>query len=269
MSVSCAANNQARFIAFASENWLTIAVGEYQPGKGWVATRESFTAPPPDQVYSLFGNTGKLGEVLGKSERAADSHWIPIEWHARIDRGQTMQQPFALAIAGSWPQDPIPKKELPLDDPTAMHVVSDFLKRHGIKVETPFLTQVYQVDLNGDGQDETLICAHSDDKSLRDDQAAAIYALALVHAGSAEKGKTIKLAGQYSYKPAHQSIEDHLHEYGTRDFYRFIAITDIDGDGHEEVALYRAKDDATQIDLFTFKKLRRQKVLSAYKANYN
>ncbi len=162
--------------------------------------------PPPDEVYSLFGDTGKLGEVPGKNEHRADPSWIPIEWRARVDRGATMKQPFALAIEGSWPDLGPESKELPLTDPSSVSVVADYLKSHGIKEEAPLLTQAYEVDLIGDGQMETLICAHSDETSLRDDQAAEIYALVLLRSGTSAKGAENDLARQsiLSIKPAGQ-----------------------------------------------------------------
>jgi hypothetical protein len=138
-----------------------------------------------------------------------------------------------------------------------------------LNVEKPSLTQVYQVDLDGDGQTETLLCAHSDMKALADDKEAYIYAVALLRIGVPGKEKTIALASETSRKPATRSIEEHEHLYGTRDYYRFISFHDIDGDGRKEIVLYRAKDDATQIDVFTFDGRHKKKVLSAYKAHYN
>ncbi len=180
-----------------------------------------------------------------------------------------MRQPFALAVEGIWPDDSSPSMKLPLDNPSAVAAVSRYLNKKGLKVETPQLTQAYQVDLDGDGKMDFVVCAHSDSKAVKEDESAAIYAVSLVFWGTEGKQKITKLAAQYSCKPARRSIEEHERLYGTRDFYRIIAIHDIDGDGRQEVALYRAKDDATQIDIFTFKGHHRHKVLSAYKANYN
>ena len=239
------------------------------PGKGWVQATDSFKAPPPEAVFTLFGNTGKLGEVAGKDERSADAHWTPIEWRMRVERGQTISQPFALAVQGSWPDDAVHAKELPLDDPATVLAMSKFLKKNGLKVEQPFLTQAYQADLNGDGVTETLVCAHSDMKALRDDQPADIYAVALVLSGPPGQEKNSRSGQQCSFKPASHTIDEHEHLYGTRDFYRIIAIHDIDGDGRPEIALYRAKADSTQIDVFTFHKGRKKKVLSVFKFNYN
>jgi hypothetical protein len=77
------------------------------------------------------------------------------------------------------------------------------------------------------------------------------------------------LVSQTSFKPAGRTREAHEHLYGTHDFLRLIAAADIDGDGWKELVLYDAKDDATQIDIFSFNGRRLHRVLSAYKPNYN
>jgi len=256
-------------LAFASENWLTIAVGVYEPGKGWLQAADAFVAPPPGDVYSLFGHTGKLGEVRGIEERHSDPGWIPIEWHARIARGETMRQPFALAIVGSWPDTGPDSQDVPLDDPGALRVVSEYLKKHHLKVESPRLSEAYRMDLGGDRGTALVLAAHSDMSALRDDQEADIYAVALLHKEKPGHEKTISLAHQLSHKASHETISEHEQHYGTRDFYRIIALHDIDGDGRREIVLYRAESDATQIDVYTVKGRHKRHRLSAYKANYN
>ncbi len=259
----------SRIMAFAAENWLAMSIGEYEPGKGWIQSTDFYAPPQPQDKVTLFGMKGKLGEVTIIDDRRPNPGGTPVGWSAQIARGQTIEQPYALAILGSWPDTGPDSSEIALADPVGVRIVSEFLKKHGLKVESPFLTQAYQVDLDGDGQFETLYCAHSDARALQENQEAAIYAVALLHVGPLDHGKTITLARQLSYKPASRSIDAHEHLFGKRDFYRLIAVHDIDGLGRKEIVLYRAKDDATQIDVFTFDGHRKHKVLSAYKANYN
>jgi hypothetical protein len=262
-------SGRPRVLSFADENWLTMAIGEFNHGQGWVQSTDFYSPPQPGDVVTLFGTQGKLGEVTIQDERRPIPEGTNAGWSARVERGTTMRQPFALAIQGSWPDTGPDSQELALDDPANVRMVSDYLKDHGLKVETPFLTQAFQADLLGDGHREVLLCAHSDTKALTDDQEAVVYALALLHFGPPGKEETIALASQAAYKPAGRSIDAFEHLYGTRDFYRFIAFHDIEGDGHKEIVLYRAKDLGTQTDVFTFDGHRVQQVLSAYKPGYN
>jgi hypothetical protein len=268
-SVAQGGNDSPRVLAFASENWLTLAIGEYKPHKGWVQATEFYAPPEPQNKVTLFGTSGRLGEVQVIDERAPSPNGTFADWSARIERGPTIREPFALAIMGTWPDSGADSTELALDDPANEQIVSVYLKNRGLHVETPVLTQAYRVDVEGNGQPATLICAHSDIQAMTDDQEASVYAVALLRVGPPGKEKTFALASQTSFKPASRTIEEHERLYGKRDFLRFIAFHDIVGDSHKEIILYRSKDGATEVDVFTFDGRRLRQVLSAEKPHYN
>ena len=235
---------------------------------GWIQPADFYIAPQPGELFTLFGVSGKLGEVTIEEKRRPNPGETPIAWSAHIDREKTARQPYALAIQGSWPDSEASALELALDDPHAVHIAAEFLKRHGLRVEAPYLTQAYEVDLDGDGQPETVLCAHSDLKALTNDKPGDIYAMALVHRAGPGREKTIALASQISHKPAWQTTDEHKQFYGKRDFFRLVAFDDINGDGKREIVLYRAKEGATQVDVFTYDGRRVRQVLSSYKAHY-
>jgi hypothetical protein len=259
------AGRQARILALADDSRLTLPIGQWNPEKKWIQGTDFYSPPQPRDTISLFGVKGKLGEVMVSSDRRSYPNGTPADWRASVERGATNSQPLALAIQGSWPQTGSPNRELALDDPTSVRAVSDYLKDEGLDVPNPLLTGVYEVDLLGDGQKETLICAHSDPKDLRDDAKTVVYALALLHFGK----KTIALEKQAAFKRADLTIDEFERTHGKRDSFRFLAFHDIDGDGRKEIVIYRAKDAATQIDVFTFDGRRARQVLSAYKHGYN
>jgi signal peptidase I len=258
-----------RILAFAADNELNMSIGEFVPGKGWIQATEFYISAQPRDVFTLFGVSGRLGEVTIEEKRRPTPGDPPITWTAHIDRGETARQPYALAIQGSWPEAGESTEELALDDPRAVHIASEFLRGHGLKIESPYLTQAFEVDLDGDGQPEIVLCAHSDLKALKDDESGDIYAVALVHRIGPGKEKTFALASQISHKPAWQTTDEHKRFYGRRDFYRLLAFHDINDDGKREVVLYRAKDGATQVDVFTYNGRRVRKVLSTFKHHYN
>jgi signal peptidase I len=260
----------ARILAFAADNQLSPSIGAYVPGQGWIQPSESNITAQPAEVFTLFGVSGRLGEATIEEKRRPTPGDPPIAWSVRIERSETtLREPYALAIQGSWPDTEAPARALALDDPKAVHIAAEYLKKHGLQVVAPYLTQAYEVDLDGNGQTETVVCAHSDLKALTDDKPGDIYAVALVHRAGPRGETTISLASQVSHKPAWQTREEHMRFYGKRDFYRLIAFHDIDGDGKREIVLYRAKDGATQIDVFAVKKHHAQRVLTVYKPHYN
>jgi signal peptidase I len=258
-----------RILVFAADNVLNMSIGEFVPGKGWIQSTDFYISPQPREVFTLFGVSGKLGAVTIEDKRRPNPDDPPITWSANVDRGATARQPYALAVQGSWPDTETPARELALDDPHAVHIAADYLKQHGLTVESPYLTQAYEVDLDGDGQPEIVLCAHSDLKALKDGQAGDIYAVALVHRAGPGKEKTFTLASQVSHKPAWQTIDEHKRFYGKRDYFRVLAFHDIKGDGKREIVLYRARDGATQVDTFAYNGRGVRKVLSAFKHHYN
>ena len=258
-----------RVLVFAADNQLAMPIGEYVPRHGWIESTNMYLEQPPGEVFTVFGLSGRLGEVTIQDKHQPLPGSLPIAWTARVERGATGRQPYALAILGSWPGADDISTEISLEDPLAVRIVSKYLKSHGLQVEEPILTQAIRVDLDGDGREELLLCAHSDDKALTEGKPGDIYAVALVSYGKNRKQRTVALASQISHKPASRSMDEHRHLYGTRDFYRFIAFYDINSDGRKEIVLYRSKADATQIDVYTYKAGRTDHVLSSYKPYYN
>ena len=100
-------------------------------------------------------------------------------------------------------------------------------------------------------------------------QHSDVYALALLWWNDHGKEKIFPLAAQTSHKPAGQSVEEHEKYHGKRHFLRVLCAVDVDGDGWKEIALYRAREDSTQVSLFHFNGRALRKVLSAEKFAFN
>ena len=259
---------RVRQLAFVSEEYLTLSIGKYDPGEGWLQSTDYYTTLLSSETFTLFGVHGRMGEISLVGTHREDSWIEPVLWSAKTNRGPAADPPFALAVRGSWPEER-GARDIPLENADAERIARDYLRRRGLRVENPLLTQAYQADLLGDGRLETLVCAHSDPSALKDDQAGDVYAVSLLNFGPAGSEKTIALRSQTSHKPAAQTREVHEGFYGKRDFLRVIACHDIDGEGRQEIVLYAAQDDATQIDVFTFDGHTIKKVLSAFKHHYN
>jgi hypothetical protein len=271
LSISLSAANRdarPRELAFASEDYLTLSIGKFDPKAGWVQATDFYIDTLSSETYTLYGTGGRLREIALSEKRRGFPGMTPADWSAKTSRGPEAVPPFALAIRGSWP-DGGGAKDVALEEAEAWRIARDYLRRKGLKVESPIVTQAFQADFLGDGRTQTLVCAHSDPGALKDDQAGDVYAVALLNYGPKGAEKTIALRSQTSHKPASQTLQDHERYYGKRDFLRFIAFDDIDGDGRQEIVLYAAQDDATRIDVFTFDGRRVKKVLSAYKPHYN
>jgi len=263
------AADSGRILAFAIDNCLTLAIGKFEPGHGWIQSTDFYTPPQPGDVFTLYTPTGKVAAVTIQGKQRPDWEGSFADWTAQVSGWDNRSSSFALAVAGTAPLPDEPLVPIPPDNPKYEAIVSKYLKSHGLHVDQPFLTQAYAIPLEGQGREEAVLLAHSDASAVSTEHEAAIYAVALLWWNDHGKEKVLPLAGQTSFKPAGRTLEEHEHLYGTRDFLRLLAAVDLDGDGWKEIVLYDAKDDATQIDIFTFNGRRAKKVLSAYKPNYN
>jgi hypothetical protein len=257
------------FLAFVTGGELAMVIGQYQPHRGWIQAADFTELPKARAVFSLYRMEGKVAQVALTDRYRPDTLETPLSWAAGIERWVWTGEPYALAVQGTPDLLDGPAQALPLEDPALEEAVSKYLNRHGLRVPKPLLTEAFQVKLDSRGTPGTLICAHNDASAVRDDQPAAIYALALLWLRTPGKERLIPLAQQTSFKLAYQSYDEHEHFHGTRDFYRIIACVDINGDGRKEIVLYRAKAVATVIDVFSWDGSGLRKVLSSYKHLYN
>jgi hypothetical protein len=288
------AADSGRLLAFVVDNRLTLAIGKFEPGHGpslpmlrsrrWPSTRRSafgrscgrwvqstdFYAPPQsDDVFTLYTPAGKVAAVTIQEKRSPYRDGTFAAWSAEVSAWDNRSTPYALAVAGSAPLSDGRLEPIALDNPESRAIVSKYLKSRGLHVDQPFLTQAFTVPLEDHGRSEVVLVAHSDASAVSTEHEASVYAVALLRRNDHGKEKVLPLASQTSFKPAGRTREEHEHLYGTQDFLRLVAAVDLDGDGWKEIVLYDAKDDATQIDVFTFNGRRMRRVLSAYKPNYN
>jgi hypothetical protein len=263
------ASAPARLLTFVVDNRLTMMIGEFAPGKGWVQSTDFYAPPDPGDRFTLYGPEGLLGEVTITELRRSGPDDTFADWSVLISSRDYRTTPFALAVSGQPALAGGALEPIPLDDPMYRGIMARYLKSKGLRVDQPFLTQAFKIPVSAQDSEETLLVAHSDADALTDEKEAAVYAVTLLCWKDHGKEKILPLASQTSFKPAGRRIEDHERLYGTRDFLRILSALDVDGDGWREIVLYRATDDATQIDVFTFNGRRLRRVLSAYKPNYN
>jgi hypothetical protein len=263
------AQDRGRLLAFAVDNRLVLAIGKFEPGRGWTQSTDFYAPPQPGDLFTLYTPAGNVAAVTIQDKRRPVEDGTFAGWTAGVSGWDNRSNSFALAIAGqSLPGDGR-LTLIPTDDAKYIAVVARYLKSRGLGVDSPFLTQAYTIPREGPGRDAAILLAHSDARAMSTEKEAAVYAVALLCWDDHGKEKILPLVSQTSFKPAGRTREEHERLYGTRDFLRLVAAVDLDGDGWKDIVLYDARDDATQIDVFTFNGRRVRRVLSAYKPNYN
>jgi hypothetical protein len=260
------------FLVFATWDQAFMGIGKYEPGKGWISYQDFYDPPQPGDAFTIYTMAGEVAQVTNTDTSVPGFRGTSVEWAAHISPWyrEGSGEPYALAVLGRSPLAADPARVLPLEDPDLVARVSSYLRKRKLDVPHPHLTQAFEVTLSSGGPRAVLVCAHSDASARRDDQPAAVYAVALLQVAQDGIWKDFPLAQQTSFKPAFRSIEEHERLYGRRDFYRFLSCLDINGDGRKEIVLYTAQEDfATQIDVFTFDGRRVKCRLTAFKHLYN
>ena len=258
----------SRLLAFASETRLVLMIGKYDTARGWVPSTNFYEPPQPGAVFSLYGPSGRVGEVRITDQEPEYRYGVFADWSAKVSSWDNRSAPYALALSGSEDLAAATLEPLPPDNAEYRGIMSRYLKSRGLNVEAPYLTQAYILPIEGHGRDAALLVAHSDASAMSTEKAGDVYAVAILWWNDHGKEKIFELASQTSHKPAGQSVEEHQKYDGVRDFLRVLCAVDIDGDGWKEIVLYRAKEDAAEIAIFHFDG-RLRKVLSAVKMNFN
>jgi hypothetical protein len=255
--------------AFVIGSWIRTPVGTYiKSEKRWVSGYDFYAPFQPEAVVSLFDLGGKAGEVRVLSERRPDPSGVPKGWMAPIEKWTPSpgSEPYAMALKGSWPAPTHFPQAIPLDDSKALEIMRAALSAHRLEVPDPRMTQALRLNLTPDGTDYLLfLSAWSDPKTFQDGIAGARYTMSLLYRHARGRDKTFTLESQTSFKPAHRTVEEHEHFYGTADQDRFVTFVDLNGDGKNEMVLYVAHQHALTVDVFTFDGKTPRKVISVDK----
>ena len=188
-----------RLFALVSEGRISLAIGKFDPVRRWMSSTAFYDPPQPQDLLTIYDMKGKLGEVRITDLRRPLPEGTFGTWYPKISSLKGMEQAPALAIAGPLPDLPSASEALPLEVMPRLSL-PDYLHSKGLQVPHPFLTQVFEVNLGAVSGKSLLLCAHSDQGALRDDVAAAVYAVALLQVRIKGKNKLFPLASQTSFK---------------------------------------------------------------------
>jgi hypothetical protein len=222
------------FSAYAQQKVVPILemkvgglIGGVRSGK-FLDAKTTAAALKGGENYSLYGLLiGKEeGEMTGskpKNDQDVCTDFYYVEMEPKADTG--------VALGDGYRWNPVPRvpKSLSLTDKAYIKIASDFLKLKGIAKPEVKLTQLYRIDLEGDGQEEVVLSAT---RYSGDNSAAAAkndYSFTMVRKIVAGKVKNILLNGDFITKGF---------DFGAPNTYEVSAVLDLNGDGKMEIVAH-------------------------------
>ena len=178
--LACTASAQERLVDFdmakvSRFGFGNILIGAWMPQEGWV-TAEDLQGSERFHFVRLWGGEAcRLVGQNGTKEAEAVISAIHSEHPGEFKGAKpgvpsfdthspssSVHEPSGLlTIVSPWEVQPRLPAALSLNSQVYRDIVKRFLAAQGLNVEKPALSQLFKIDLEGDGVDEVLICAQN------------------------------------------------------------------------------------------------------------
>ncbi len=224
-------------------------------GGQWLDAKTTARALPPSASYRLFSATRLLGQGRGDAPKSQGPP-CPDTLFTRISPNKNAE--FALGgLANPLPRRPRIES---VHQPAYRAVVAAILKSRGIARPRVKITQIWRVDLEGDGNQEVLLTAtnkleyNNDPRSISAASRAGDYSLLLLRRLVRGKVENRILEGEF-YPRART--------FNAPSFYRLAAVLDANGDGKMEILLRGRYYEGEWTSLYSVEGHKPRAVLSA------
>jgi len=168
--------------------------------------------------------TGRGGPAAGLDDYP-DAWTVPLA-PARLSRANRP----GIALAGAWNARPRTPRVIKGRQAVYVQAVREWLQQHGIPQPRVHITQIWRIDLEGDGQEEVLLSATSPRREISPTEGVAgDYSCVLLRRLVAGQVVTVPLAEQY-FRHGQRDNGD-----APPEGYTLHSALDLDGDGTLEV----------------------------------
>lgn len=235
-------------------------LGGAQKGK-WITAEKTAESLKDKTEFTIinFNGVEKLKVFGTKGERQGVCLDIPVIKLPETESDNADDNvKFALGANAKW--NPLPRipQAIGLTDKTYTKTVADFLKTKGIARTKIVLTQIYRIDLEGDGQDEVIIAGNYYKKGMGEEQSVGDYSFVLLRKIVKGKAQNILMGGEFFTTKLVNS----------RDFdppinREISAIADLNGDGKMEFVLWDIYYEGNRTVVFEIKNGKPVKVLES------
>ena len=200
-------------------------VGGSQQGR-FVTDRRIWRQIRGGERYQVYSPTARIGTATGQAastDNTASGEQPVVEMQPPPEREKTV------AICGDWNALPRPVVAFSNRQAAYVKVAAHILKRHGMGSAHVNITNVLQVDLDGDGTKEVLIAATTPRSGYPEPSLErSDYSFLLLRRLVRGRVQTILLDSEFGGE-----IRDRSRTYGMR--YALVGAFDLNGDGKMEI----------------------------------
>ncbi len=214
-------NGQTSVVPIVTDN---ILLGGVQNGK-WLTAKQTIPLMKNEVDLFLISPKGLQKNIIhGKKGNDADDFCVDT----RII--EVIPDISSIAIGANIHWNPFPRtpKTIPVFNKTYQKIVSDLLKTKRIAKPKIKITQIFQIDLDGDGTEEVLMTGTNYRRGIYEVQAGGDYSFALLRKIINGKSRTILIDGEFFTKRG---------DYPPPLTWEIDLIADLNGDGKMEVWL--------------------------------
>lgn len=233
-------------------------IGGAQNGK-WLTAKETDAQIGDKPEFNIIGFDGiKKNVIVGTKSDDRGVCENPRITFEQPDDYDTDNPPFLLGANAKWNPVPRQPQAIGLTDQTYTKIVADFLKTKGISKTKIKITQAFRIDLENDGQSETIITGNYYKKGAGEEQSVGDYSFALLRKTVKGKPQNILLAGEFFTAKLLRS-----RDFDPPNEHHITAIADLNGDGKMEIVLADVGYEANSDTIFEMKNGKLIKVLEA------
>jgi hypothetical protein len=205
------------------QGWL---LGGFSQGK-WLSAEDTAKALQGGETYQLCTLTQPLGKGRGSKPKHNPSIEVGPEFGLTFTPAPKGREPV-VAMGATWNAMPRQPRLLTENLQPYITAAAEILKSQGIADPEVKLTQVVEIDLDGDGLKEVLVCARRFTVAhLSDVLKAGDYSMVFLHKPAKTTGHNILITGQFQTAA--------LSEPGLPLTWRIMGLVDANGDGVMEI----------------------------------
>lgn len=246
----------ASLVPAQKENVVPIAadyllLGGSQNGK-WLTAEAIAPAIEQKTKTVLINLSGIAKENAVLSDTGEENGACPENKLMRLE--PEIGSGFAVGANAGWNLVPRVPKLIRVTDKTYRKIAADFLRTKGIAKTNIRLSQIVEVDLEGDGLAEVLITGNFYKRGNMEAQTVGDYSFALLRKIVKGKTQNVLIEGEFITK------RDYYDPPNTREI---LAVADLNGDGRMEIVLNTHYYEGTWKQVFEIKGTNLSKVLEA------